>query len=154
MSSGHSEATSNESRSRSLGAARPGPAPTRLAAFTAGLLDACEQTCALRPAKGFLDTSSFSSSLARGRSKQCCRPDEADCAHAPWDRLNLHGRNEVARFLLDECMMNRLLRSVLSLARRTEFRSDEAIADACLCVAIAGVDTLLVIGAFIVLVHF
>jgi hypothetical protein len=51
-------------------------------------------------------------------------------------------------------MMNRLHRSFQSLARRPEFRSEEAIASACLGVAIVGVDILLVIGAFIVLVHF
>jgi hypothetical protein len=51
-------------------------------------------------------------------------------------------------------MMNRLHRSLQSLARWPEFRSEEAIASACLGVAILGVDILLVIGAFIVLVHF
>jgi len=63
-------------------------------------------------------------------------------------------RNEISHLLFDECMMNRLHRSLLSLARRPEFRSDEAIAGACLGVAIAGVDMLLVIAAFLVLVHF
>jgi ferric-dicitrate binding protein FerR (iron transport regulator) len=72
---------------------------------------------------------------------------------AAWNKVCL-GRNEIARFPLDECMMNRLHRSLLSLTRRPEFRSDEAIAGACLGVAIAGIDTLLVIGAFLVLVRF